>query len=175
MSTYTVILTDRRDDGKIDPESHLCGGVSLREALNRVRAYAVQQTEANLTGVLIVQDGERPKLTLKADTLYLVLARLAAERDDQACPVLLCATRALAEKFVADEIAASRDETMTVEAWKAAGEPGPGDRTLFDIVEMPVVTALGVDAAAPVAVDPAETETAPVVPEDAPREVPDVD
>lgn len=157
MPTYSVTLTDRRDDAAIDPESTLCRGLSLREALNRIRTYAVQHTEQNLTGVLLVQDGTRPKLATRADTYYVVVARLAGERDDQACPVLLCATRALADQFIADEIEASRGVSMTVAAWIAAERPGPQDRTLFDVQEMPLITALSVEAPAP---DAPETDDA---------------
>lgn len=132
MPTFTVILTDRRDDGHIDPESQLCAFTSLREALNRIRTYASQHTEANLTGVQIVQDGARPRLSSSSGIAYLVVGRLANEREDQSCPVILCATRELADQFIAGE--------------QVRGGLGAA---LFAVQEMPLVTSLGVEAEAP--------------------------
>lgn len=132
MPTYTVTFTDRRDDGHIDPESRLCAAVSLKEALNRIRAYAVQHTEAHLTGVQIVQDGQAPRLSTNAGTVHLVVARLRNERDDQSCPVLLCATRELAQQFIDEET-----------------ERGGASAAIFAIQALPIITSLAVEPDAP--------------------------
>lgn len=128
MPTYTVTLTDRRDDGHIDPESRLCTQTPLKEALNQIRRYAVQHTEVNLTGVQIVQDGTTPRLSTHAGLAYLVVARLRNERDDQACPVLLCATRELAQQFIDEETAR-----------------GGAQAAVFAIQELPIITSLAVE------------------------------
>ncbi len=132
MSTFTVILTDRRDDAALDPETQLCTGVSLREALNAVRKYGVHHTEANLTGVQIVQDGQAPRLSTNAGTVHLVVARLRNERDDQSCPVLLCATRELAQQFIDEET-----------------ERGGASAAIFAIQALPIITSLAVEPDAP--------------------------
>lgn len=142
MSTFTVILTDRRDDAALDPETQLCTGVSLREALNAVRKYGVQHTEANLTGVLLKQDGAAPKLTRTDGTLFLVVMRYSIENPEQACPGLLCATREVAEAWVAGEIAANPDEEMWDHDYTDdVAVPGMV-RLLYSIIEMPVVSSI---------------------------------
>lgn len=142
MSTFTVVLTDRRDDAALDPETQLCTGVSLREALNAIRKYGVHHTEANLTGVLLKQDGATPKLTRTNGTLFLVVMRYSIEKPEQACPGLLCATREVAEAWVTGEIDANPDEEMWEHDYTdAVAVPGKV-RLLYSIIEMPVVSSI---------------------------------